>query len=76
VDYPLRKINNDINDIIKDYGDAKRVYYLDINPIFLDENGNLSQSVRQDLLHPNKDQYKIWADAMEPKITALMAQNG
>lgn len=75
VDDPLRKINDDINDIIKGYGDGKRVHYLDINHLFLDGNGNLSQSVMQDLLHPNKDQYKVWAEAMEPKITSLMANN-
>lgn len=76
VEDPLRKINDDINNIIKAYDDAKRVHYLDINHIFLDENGNLSQSVMQDFLHPNEDQYKLWAEAMEPKITALMAENG
>jgi len=75
VDDPLRKINDDINDIIKGYGDGKQVHYLDINHLFLDDNGNLSQSVMQDLLHPNKDQYKVWAEAMEPKITALMTNN-
>jgi beta-glucosidase len=76
VEDPLRKINDDINGIIKEYEDGKRVHYLDLNHIFLDDNGNLSQSVMQDLLHPNKDQYKIWAEAMEPKITVLMADNG
>ena len=75
VNDPLRKINDDINDIIKEYGDGKRVHYLDINHIFLDGNGYLSESVMKDLLHPNKDQYKVWTDAMEPKITALMADN-
>lgn len=75
VDDPLRRINDDINDIIKDYGDGKRVHYLDLNHIFLDENGNLSPSVMQDLLHPNIDQYKVWADAMEHTINSLMAEN-
>lgn len=75
VEDPLRKINDDINGIIKDYGDNKRVHYLDLNHIFLDENGNLSQTVMQDLLHPNEDQYKVWAVAMEPTIIALMAEN-
>ena len=72
VDDPLRKINADINNIIKDYADGKYVHYLDINHLFLDENGKLSESVMQDLLHPNKDQYQVWANAMEPTITALM----
>lgn len=75
VDDPLRKINDDINSIIKEYDDGERVHYLDLNHIFLDENGNLSESVMKDLLHPNQDQYQVWADAMEPEIVALMNEN-
>ena len=73
-DDPLRKINDETNRIIKDYHDGERVHYLDINHIFLDENGVLSKSVMQDLLHPNKDQYKRWAQALEPSIIKLMAR--
>ncbi|MCF2948021.1 GDSL-type esterase/lipase family protein [Paraglaciecola aquimarina] len=72
VEDPLRKINDDINAIIKNYHDGKRVHYLDINHVFLDEKGNLSQSVMKDLLHPNQDQYKVWAQAIEPKVRALI----
>lgn len=71
-DDPLRKLNDDINNIIKSYDDGDRIHYVDINPLFLDENGTLSKSVMKDLLHPNKDQYKVWADAIEPNIIALM----
>ncbi|MBU3005459.1 platelet-activating factor acetylhydrolase IB subunit [Paraglaciecola arctica] len=73
-DDPLRKINDGINDIIKEYADGKNIHYLDINHLFIDEDGNLSQTVMQDLLHPNTEQYQIWAEAMEPKISALMSQ--
>ncbi|MEP1444517.1 MAG: platelet-activating factor acetylhydrolase IB subunit [Paraglaciecola sp.] len=73
-DDPLRKINDGVNDIIKEYADGKNVHYLDINHLFIDEHGNLSKNVMQDLLHPNTEQYQIWAEAMEPQISALMAQ--
>ncbi|WP_158967188.1 platelet-activating factor acetylhydrolase IB subunit [Paraglaciecola sp. L3A3] len=75
VDDPLRKINDDINLIIKDFDDGELVHYLDINHVFLDDKGNLSQTVMEDLLHPNPNQYKVWAEAMEPKIRVLMAEN-
>jgi beta-glucosidase len=71
---PLRIINDDINHIIKDYHDGKRVHYLDINHLFLDDYGNLSKSVMKDLLHPNQEQYKVWAEAMEPKISTLLSE--
>ncbi len=72
LDDPLRKINDDINSIIKNYQDEERVYYLNINHLFLDDNGVLSKSVMSDLLHPNKDQYIVWAKAIEPNIKELM----
>ncbi len=71
-DDPLRKINDATNNIIKNYHDGKRVYYLDINHWFLDENGVLSKQIMKDLLHPNKEQYKVWAEAIEPSIKQLM----
>ena len=37
----LRKINDATNKIIKGYADAKKVYYLDINDEFLDDDGVL-----------------------------------
>jgi len=69
---PLRKINDDINNIIKNFDNGDRIHYLDINHIFLDANGDLSKTVMNDLLHPNKNQYKRWAEAMQSKISALM----
>ena len=72
IDDPLRKINDDINRIIEDFHDGKQVHYLNINHLFIDENGYLSKSVMADLLHPNKDQYSVWAKAIEPKIKELM----
>jgi len=70
---PLRKINDDTNAIIKSYHDGERIHYLDINHLFLNEKGELSKSVMKDLLHPNKAQYLVWAKAIEPKVTELMA---
>jgi len=71
-DDPLRMINDDTNKIIKNYHDGESIHYLDINRIFLDKSGVLSKSVMKDLLHPNKDQYEKWAEAMEPSIQRLM----
>jgi beta-glucosidase len=72
VNDPLRKINAEVNTIIKSFDDEKRVHYLDINHIFIDEKGNLSKSVMKDLLHPNPNQYKFWGQAMESKISTLL----
>lgn len=73
-DHKMRIRNDEINKIIKTYADDKKVFWLDINQKFLDENGVLQKSVMKDLLHPNKDQYKVWAEAIEPKVKELMGE--
>lgn len=54
--------------------DGKMIYYLDINKSFLTDNKLLSKDIMPDYLHPNKAGYKIWAEAMEPKIAQLMGE--
>ena len=73
-DYELRKINDGINEIIKGFHDGERVHYLSINDKFLDGKGVLSRKVIKDLLHPNKEQYKVWANAIEPKVKDFMGE--
>ena len=69
-----RQRNDRSNNIIKTYANDKSVFYLDINHIFLDENKILQPSVMDDYLHPNADQYRYWAQAIEPSIVQLMAE--
>lgn len=68
----LRVLNDAINQKIQYFADNKRVFFLDINPLFLDENGRLAPHVMNDFLHPNSGQYKVWADAIEPYVVRLM----
>ncbi len=52
--------------------DGKMIHYLDINDKFLTKDGFLTNKIMPDYLHPNKAGYKIWAEAIEPKVTELM----
>ena len=52
--------------------DGKMIHYLDINDKFLTEEGFLSKKIMPDYLHPNEEGYKIWAEAIEPKVAELM----
>ena len=54
--------------------DGKMVHYLDINDKFLTKDGFLSMKVMPDYLHPNEAGYKIWAEAIEPKVAELMGE--
>lgn len=71
-DGDLRKINDGINAIIKDYADSKRVFFADINSVFLTKDGVLPKEIMPDLLHPNEKGYSLWAEALEPHLQTLL----
>lgn len=73
-DDPLREINDGINDEIAKLGDRDGVEYLDINDVFLEDDGVLPKSVMPDLLHPNEEGYVLWADAIETPIARLLGE--
>lgn len=68
----LRVINDAINQKLTHCADNERVFYLDINHRFLTEDGWLTADVMPDFLHLHPEQYRVWAEAMEPTITALL----
>ena len=72
----FRKINSDVNDIIRNYADDEaEIFFLSIGDKFLQEDGTLSKSIMPDLLHPNSEGYQIWAEAMEPMIGKLLRKD-
>ena len=73
-DNPLRKRNSEINTLIASLDENERVEFLNINQVFLDEEGNLPKEIMPDLLHPNLKGYQLWADAIEAPIKRLMTE--
>jgi len=71
-DDEMRKRNNEVNGIISGYADNKRVFFLNINERFLDEQRVLPRDIMPDLLHPNPKGYRIWAEAIEPMVAELL----
>lgn len=71
-DGKLRKINNDINEIIKHYDDNQRVFFANVNSVFLTKDGVLPKDVMPDLLHPNEKGYELLAKALEPHLKKLL----
>lgn len=69
---PRRQANEKVNAIIGKLADDQHVFFLDIGPRFLQADGTLSRDIMPDLLHPNAAGYKIWIDAMQPKLAELM----
>jgi alpha-mannosidase len=61
-----------INSVLPKLDDGKMVKYLDIGGKFLEPDGTLPKSVMPDLLHPNAEGYRIWAEAMEPTLAEML----
>lgn len=70
---PLRSLNSEINTRIAGLADNERVFFLDINDVFLDDEGNLPEDIMPDMLHPNEYGYQLWAEAMEPTLVQLLS---
>ncbi len=70
----LRLLNDQINERIKKLADNQRVFFLDLSRTFLENGGTLPRVVMPDVLHPNGDGYRLWAQAMEPTLTKLLGE--
>ena len=51
-----------------------KVHYLDIGKSFLDEKGKIARGFQSDKLHLAPEGYKIWAEAIEPKVAELLGE--
>lgn len=71
-DHEMRQLNSAINQQIADFSDQDRVWFMNINKVFLSDNGYLPESIMPDFLHPNEKGYRLWAEAMEPMLNTLL----
>jgi lysophospholipase L1-like esterase len=69
-----RQINVGINERIAKMADGERVHFLDVSEKFLAADGTLLKEIMPDFLHPKEKGYRIWAEAMEPKIKELLGE--
>lgn len=61
-----------VNEIVSKLDDGKNVFYLDLAPKFLEADGTLPKTIMPDLLHPNLEGYKIWAEAIREPLAKLL----
>jgi lysophospholipase L1-like esterase/acetyl esterase/lipase len=52
--------------------DGKQVFWLDVNHVFLREDGTIDTGMMWDLLHPSPAGAEAWAQAVEPTLARLM----
>jgi beta-glucosidase len=70
----LRRLNGTINDRLRGFADGQHVHYLDLGYLFLDRDGRLKRDLMPDLLHPNEQGYRVWAEGMEPQLKVLLGE--
>ncbi len=63
-----------INQIIARLDDGEHVFFLDIGPRLVNDDGSLSKQIMPDFLHLSPKGYQIWADAIEPQVAKLMGE--
>jgi lysophospholipase L1-like esterase len=66
--------NEKANKLIRGLADGKMVVYLDINKNFLNDKGVMTRQVMPDLLHPEKEGYRIWGMAITPTLEKMIKE--
>jgi len=62
----------EINKIIAALHDNRHVFFMDIGPKFLAEDGSIPRDIMSDGLHPTSKGYEIWAEAVHDTLVSLM----
>lgn len=62
------------NRILKTIADGRMVHYLNIGRSFMNKDGTISPKIMHDYVHPTPAGYRIWAEAIEPKVAELMGK--
>lgn len=63
-DGSLRRINEEINTLIRPLADGRTVIWLDLRRDFLDGSGNIPGALMPDGLHPADPGYVLWREAL------------
>lgn len=67
-DDPLRATVKQVNDRLAGLADGKNLLFVDFGGKFLRPDGFIGRDIMPDFLHPNKQGYQIWADAIRTYI--------
>lgn len=63
-----------INQVLQQLEDGQSVFWLDAGSRFVARDGTISRELMPDFLHLSPSGYALWAETMEERITALLAQ--
>jgi lysophospholipase L1-like esterase len=64
----------EINQVLAKLDDGKNIFYIDFGSQYVELDGSISKGIMADALHPGEAGYKIWANAIEPKLKQLLGE--
>jgi lysophospholipase L1-like esterase len=64
-----------INQVLAKLDDGEHVHFLDIGHRFVTSQGLIPQDIMPDFLHLTDKGYRIWTDAIEPKLKELIGES-
>ena len=59
-------------ELTRQLADGKKVFWLDINKIFLQKGGSINTELMWDLLHPSPNGAETWVNAIMPTLRKLL----
>jgi beta-glucosidase len=62
-----------VNQALAKLDDGKNIFFIDIGPQLIENDGSIAKTMMKDYLHPGEAGYIIWAGAIEPKLKELLA---
>ena len=63
-----------VNQALRKLDDGKAVRFLDIGYLFIQLDGKISKDMMRDYLHPSPTGYRLWAEAIEPDLAAMLGE--
>jgi lysophospholipase L1-like esterase len=61
-----------INQALHKLDDGQWIVFRDIGHLFIQPDGKISKDMMRDFLHPSPAGYRIWAQAIEPDLAAIL----
>ncbi len=72
--HPHRQKLAEARPMFAELDDGKRVHFLDIGEVFLNERGVIPAEIMPDALHLSEPGYRLWAESIEETVSKLLAE--
>ena len=69
-----RELNARASELALKIADGKTIFYMDIGDKFLEPDGSISTDIMHDYVHLTATGYRVWAEAIEPKLKELFGE--